>query len=260
MRHSGVGSKVTMTRVLAALMLAAVAAQPAVAQQPVAGQATAVDSRIRIIPYNENRIITLRGHLGYQMLIEFDPAERIENVAIGDSLAWQVTPNRAATMIFLKPIVAGAATNMTVVTTLRRYSFDLRSQEATGPNDPNIIYSVRFTYPDVQAPPVPPPPPPPQPLNLDYTTQGSDRFGRVRVFDDGAMTYFQFSENIDTPAIFVIGERGEEELANVQMRSPYVVVDRVARGFVLRSGRYRMRITNEGFGRAASPEAQGTTP
>lgn len=248
-----------MVRVLAALALAAIAVQPAAAQQPAPTQLAAVDSRIRIIPYNENRIVTLRGHLGYQMLIEFDPAERIENVAIGDSLAWQVTPNRAATMIFLKPMVVGAATNMTVVTTLRRYSFDLRSQEATGPNDPNIIYSVRFTYPDARAPAVPLPPPPPQPVNLDYTAQGSDRFGRVRVFDDGAMTYFQFPENAETPAIFVIGEQGEEELANTQMRAPYVVVDRIARGFVLRSGRYHMRVTNERFDVAAS-QPQGTTP
>lgn len=247
-----------MSRVLAGIIAAVAAVGPAAAQQIDRHPSQAADARIRTIPYSDDRIVQLRGHLGYQILIEFDPAERIENVAIGDSLAWQVTPNRAATMLFLKPVVADTATNMTVVTSLRRYSFDLRSQEASGPNDPSIIYTVRFTYPDTRAPQIEAPvsPPAPQPVNLDYTTRGSARFGRVRVFDDGEMTYFQFEESIDTPAIFVVSERGGEELANTQMRPPYVVIDRVAREFVLRSGRNRLRVTNEGYGRIAS--AQGS--
>jgi type IV secretion system protein VirB9 len=202
---------------LAALTVTGVAADPACAQLGTGAQGQLqgerVDSRIRTIAYSENSIVSLRGHLGYQMLIEFDPAERIENVAIGDSLAWQVTPNRAATMLFLKPVVAGAATNMTVVTTLRRYAFELRALEASGPSDPSIIFALRFSYPDTRAPVVEAPQPvTPQAINLNYTLRGSNRFGAVRVFDDGEMTYFQFPDNVETPAIFVLGESGEEEL------------------------------------------------
>jgi type IV secretion system protein VirB9 len=211
------------------------------------------DPRIRIVGYQENQIIALRGHLGYQMLVEFDPAERIENVAIGDSLGWQVTPNRAATLLFLKPITRGAATNMTVVTTLRRYSFELTAREATGPSDPNIIYTVRFAYP---APPAPAPavvaPAPTGPtladLNLAYSVKGGGlRAPKVHVFDDGKATYFQFAETADAPAIFIIGADGEEELVNSQWRGAYMVIDQVAPEFVLRIGRQQVRVKNEAW-------------
>jgi type IV secretion system protein VirB9 len=257
-----------MKRACAAALIACLATAPAAAQQVASLERLdggEVDARIRIIPYSADSIVSLRGHLGYQMLIEFDPGERIENVAIGDSIAWQVTPNRAATMLFVKPIIDGAATNMTVVTTLRRYSFDLRAHEPRGPNDPNIIYSVRFTYPDARAAEPAPPPQPvmPQAINVDYSVRGTERFGDVHIFDDGLVTYFQFSEGVEVPAIFVLNDRNEEELVNTQARPPFVVVDHVARAFVLRSGRHRLRVSNEAFGRTASiapAEAQGSQP
>jgi type IV secretion system protein VirB9 len=258
-----------MMRACAAALAVCAITAPATAQQQLASAQRqddgAVDARIRIIPYSADSIVSLRGHLGYQMLIEFDPGERIENVAIGDSVAWQVTPNRAATMLFVKPIVAGAATNMTVVTTLRRYAFDLRAHEPTGPNDPTIVYSVRFTYPDMRAAEPEPPPQPaaPQAINVNYSVRGTERFGDVHVFDDGAMTYFQFPREVEVPAIFVVNERNEEELVNTQARPPFVVVDHVARQFVLRSGRHRLRVRNESFGQTAAlapAEAQGSQP
>lgn len=246
-----------MKRALATLAIACMAspvqAQPSQGAPQLEAQREPADARIRVIAFSEDRIVSLRAHLGYQIMIEFDPAERIEDVAIGDSLAWQVTPNHAATLLFVKPVVAGAATNMTVVTTLRRYAFDLRAREATGPSDPSIIYAVRFSYPDAGSrEPAPARPSLPQTLNLNYTFRGSDRFGAVRVFDDGQATYFQFPEDVEMPAIFALGENGEEELVNAQVRPPYVVVDHLARGFVLRSGRHRLRVRNEAYGRAAA--------
>ena len=257
-----------MRRFLATLMLTVVASASglpsnAVAQDGAARpQSEPIDPRIRVLEYDANSIVSLRGHLGYQMLIEFDPNERIENVAIGDSISWQVTPNRAATMLFLKPISTDAATNMTVVTSLRRYSFELRASEARGPSDPNIIYTLRFHYPDASdSEPAPQPEPQPrniepQALNLDYSTRGTDRFGDVRVFDDGQQTYFLIQPNAETPAVFLIGQDGEEELVNFQTRPPYIVVSHVAERYVLRSGRHRLRIRNEAYeqsGVAASP-------
>lgn len=242
----------------AATAPAAASARPAPAER--------MDPRIRVLEFSPNQIYSIRGHLGYQMLIEFDPAERIENVAIGDSLAWQVTPNRAATMLFLKPVVAGAATNMTVITTLRRYSFDLRSLEPTGPSDQAIIYAVRFRYP--AAPMLAPPPrvevkpAPPQPLNSRYIVRGSRRFDGVRIFDDGAKTYFHFPADLESPAVFILGEGDEEGLVDTYSRPPFVVVDHLARGFVLRAGRQKARVMNEAFAPTPSitPAAQGQTP
>src|SRR5689334_17584434 len=106
---------------------------------------SARDPRLRIIQYQPDQVVPIEGHLGYQMMLEFGARERIENVSIGDSLGWQVTPNRAATLIFLKPIAPHAATNMTVVTNLRSYAFSLRvGGPVRGPDDPRIVYSLRF--------------------------------------------------------------------------------------------------------------------
>lgn len=237
------------------LMAATLAFAQGVTPEPSRG-----DPRIRIVPWSENQVVRLRGHLGYQMLVEFDPNERIENVAIGDSLGWQVTPNRAATLLFVKPIARGAATNMSVITNLRRYSFELSAREATGPSDPNIIYTVRFSYP--------PPPPRAAPttaemsgpapanigdLNLAYSTRGGRGMPPVRVFDDGVATYFQFAEAADAAAVFVIGADGKEELVNAQWRGPYFVVDQIAKDFVLRIGRASVKVRNDGWRAPATP-------
>jgi type IV secretion system protein VirB9 len=223
----------------------------------------AVDSRIRTITYDPGRIVTLRGYLGYQMMISFDPDERIENVSIGDSMAWQVTPNRRATLLFLKPVEPNAATNMTVVTTLRRYAFELRASEASGPTDPNIVYELRFKYLD-KTPPAPPAPAakeeeePARDLNFSYKVKGSKGMTPTRVFDDGRFTYFEFPQGLDSPAIFVIGPTGQEELVNNQVRGRYDVVDVVAKQFVLRYGKGKTMVTNDGYrmpGFAARPGA-----
>ncbi|MEZ5955697.1 MAG: TrbG/VirB9 family P-type conjugative transfer protein [Hyphomonadaceae bacterium] len=190
------------------------------------------DPRLRVLPYEEGQVISLDGHLGYQMMIEFDPQERIENVSIGDSLAWQVTPNQAATLLFVKPVLAHAATNMTVVTTRRRYAFALRARETAAPDDQRIIYGLRFTYADEPDAPVTAP----ASLNFDYESSGAQALAPLRVFDDGRSTYFQLREGGEVPAIFAIGRDGGEELVNSQIQGDTVVVDRIADGFVLRHG------------------------
>lgn len=192
------------------------------------------DPRLRVAPYEEGQVISLDGHLGYQMMIEFDPQERIENVSIGDSLAWQVTPNRAATLLFVKPVVAHAVTNMTVVTTRRRYAFALRAREAFAPDDARIIYGLRFTYADEEAMSEAAAP---AAFNFGYAWSGSAALAPVRVFDDGRFTYFELRDGGEIPAIFALDSQGGEELVNSQIRGDFTVVDQVADAFMLRHGR-----------------------
>lgn len=211
------------------------------------------DPRLRVLAYEEGRVIALDGHLGYQMMIEFDPGERIENVSIGDSLAWQVTPNRAATLLFIKPVVEHAVTNMTVVTTRRRYAFALRAREALAPEDPRITYGLRFTYAED---PVVSSEAAPATFNFDYLSSGSQRLAPVRIFDDGRFTYFQLREGAEIPAIFALAEEGDEELVNSQMQGDVVVVDLVADGFVLRYGSDATIVRRSDAPLAAEPAAQ----
>jgi type IV secretion system protein VirB9 len=234
---------------LAAICLIGAASAHAQATVP---QPSDGDPRIRVVTYAPNQVIGLRGHLGYQMTIEFDPAERIENVSIGDSLGWQVTPNRKATLLFLKPVEKGAATNMTVITTARSYAFELTSREAASATDPSIIYMVRFRYPasapiEVAPPPPPPPPPPPEILNFAYSMKGARGLRPSRVFDNGVSTFFEFPPAMETPAILMIGPTGKEELANLQSRGKFMVVDAIGPAFVLRYGNQRLEVKNDSY-------------
>ena len=233
-----------MTRLPALAAALALLATPALAVVPHPGGG---DPRIHVVEYNPGDVVELRVALGYQLAVEFDPAEKIENVAIGDSLGWQVTPNRRANLLFLKPMSRRPATNMTVVTNLRRYNFELsQTPRAAARNAP---FSVRFLY----APPVvayitpPPPPPPPVERNAAYSYDGSSKTLPAKVFDDGQDTYFSFRESEDLPAIFAVDPDGGEAVVNTRQRDGYIVVDRVARGFVLRRGSEITRIYNDGF-------------
>lgn len=242
---------------LAAIAFAiACIASSAGAQTAPPPEAPAHDQRLRVFDYDPNQIVPLRGHLGYQMMIEFGPDERIENVSIGDSMSWQITPNHAATLLFVKPMARAAATNMNVVTTRRLYSFELRAGEARGPSDPSIIYRVSFRYPPAPAVEANAAPAPAPAYNFHYSFSGDRALAPLRAFDDGRSTYFQFARNRDTPAIFVLDD-GREEVANAQQRGDFLVVDRLASDFALRYGRQRTVVHNDA---AAADSELSTLP
>jgi type IV secretion system protein VirB9 len=247
--------------VFAALALAAghaAIAPVSMAQTPTRPVPGPGDPRIKEFMYDPNAIVAIRGQLGYELTIEFGSDERIENVSIGDSLAWQVTPNRKATLLFLKPMTKGAPTSMTVVTTARIYSFLLTAIESRNANDPDTLLRLRFLYPEparAELPPAPPPPPPPKPedFNFDYGLSGSKNLHPVRVFDDGSVTYFQFDSRNAAPAVFVIGEDGKEEMANTRVQGEYTIADFTAETFILRYGKTQAEVRNKAWNKRPRP-------
>jgi type IV secretory pathway VirB9-like protein len=133
------------------------------------------DPRLVTVVYDAARIVRIHGRPGVQATIAFADDEKIENVAVGDSDKWQITPNKRANLLFARPLDPAAATNMTVVTDKRTYLFDLVASLKDRP-----VYMLTFTYRDrVPVPPsepdsaaAPPPvlaaipqavPPPPAP-------------------------------------------------------------------------------------------------
>jgi type IV secretion system protein VirB9 len=102
--------------------------------------ASAQDDRLQTLVYDENTVVRIDGRVKVQTTIKFAPDEMIENVAIGDSAAWQVQPNKAQTILFIKPLEPAARTNMTVVTDKRTYLFDL----VASPRSP-ALYVLQFT-------------------------------------------------------------------------------------------------------------------
>ena len=203
-----------------------------------------VDPHIQSILYVPDEVVQLRGALGWQILLEFGPDERIENVSIGDALAWQVTPNKRARNLFLKPLIKGASTNMTVVTDRRRYAFSL----FTGPRSSTTPWVVRFQYlPEiVEAIDEPLPLPPPQrPLNFAYRRAGDPALLPARVWDDGLMTYFEFAEHQPFPAIFANGPGKDESLVNSLTSGRMMIVQQTSGRFTLRTGKQVATVTYE---------------
>jgi type IV secretion system protein VirB9 len=201
------------------------------AQLPIPGQR---DPHIQTVLHDNDQVVQLVGALGWQITVEFGPDERIETVSIGDALAWQVTPNKRARNIFLKPLIKGAATNMTVITDRRRYVFALE----TGARQATTPWVVRFEYPKsvvvaLAEPPLPPPPV----LNFAYDRKGAAHLLPLRVWDNGTVTFFEFPEATPVPAIFAGGPGKDESLVNSATRGRVTIVQQTAPRFTLRSGK-----------------------
>jgi len=199
-----------------------------------------IDPHIQSVLYDPDEVVQLQGALGWQIMLEFAPDERIENVSIGDALAWQVTPNKRARNLFLKPLIRNAATNMTVVTDRRRYAFSLETTARLR----TTPWVVRFEYPqEIVAAIEEPLPPPPRPLNHAYTLDGDAALLPSRVWDDGLMTYFEFSPDKPIPAIFAGGPGKDEALVNSSARGRVMIVQQTSGRFTLRTGKQEATVT-----------------
>lgn len=208
------------------------------------------DPRVSIRDYVENQVITFGARPNYQSTIQFGDDERIENIAVGESGAWQITPNRRANLLFVKPTTAKApVTNMTVVTDRHTYLFELRSSAAARP-----LYLLRFAYaPDpVAAPPLPkaqeaslfatvqatPTPGRLSKLNFAWTVKGAKTLMPERIFDDGHAVYLSWAPGRALPAILALAPDGKTEgPINYAADGEYLVVDGFHRQLILRAGK-----------------------
>ncbi len=256
LRLACAGKQKTMIRaaLLAASLLLTVHAGSGWAQASGVPAPGPGDPRIKEFYYDRDAVVRIDGQIGYEMMIEFNPAERIENVSIGDALAWQVTPNRKATLLFLKPMAVSRPTSMTVVTSDRVYSFLLSaSKDKATPAEQ--MFRLRFLYlPNPEPAPVavaaaaPPPV-----LNRSYKASGSQRFVPVSVFDDGVSTYFQFDPAKGTPSISFIAPDGGEEAANTRIAGDYTVIDLTAETFFIRYGKAKTELRNTTWAQRPKP-------
>jgi type IV secretion system protein VirB9 len=220
------------------------------------------DARIRTLMYDPDRVVLLNAYLGFQTMIQFGADERIENVAIGNGEDWQITPNKGASLLFIKPLEHASRTNMTVVTDRRSYLFELAANPAASVSSSRMTYVLKFAYPPepavaVRAPP--PPPPPPEQRNRAYTYTGSRTLLPSLVFDDGKFTYFKWPESESTPAVFLLAKDGAESLADYSYRDGYQVVEQTAPRFRLRDGKQVTTVINEGW-RDPNPGAEAPRP
>jgi type IV secretion system protein VirB9 len=214
-----------------------------------------VDHRVRSITYRPDEVYKLTLHYRYQTSIEFEKDEEIKTISMGDSTAWAMNPS--GSRLFLKPIAQDATTNVTLITNKRTYLFELHARETDNIDDPEMVFILRFAYPDsgsdaqsyskfLDTVPDPDSPENKGKYNFDYTISGTDETAPIRIFDDGEFTFFQFKDkNAEVPAFFWVDEGNNESLINYRTRGDYIVVERVTDRFTLRHGNYIVCVFNE---------------
>lgn len=225
----------------------------------VASPAGASDPRMVERMYDEATIVRVEGQTKIAATIQFGDDEAIENVAVGDSNAWQVTPNKRANLLFVKPLSPTAKTNMTVVTNRHTYLFDLVASPKAKP-----LYILKFTYPEpeiddtqlaaaetpnsveTQAASDPYAVVDPAALNFAWESKGDRALLPAATYDDGSATFLRWPADRPVPAILIKDKKGMEGPVNFTTRGDTIVVDGVPREIVLRSGKDSATLTNTG--------------
>jgi type IV secretion system protein VirB9 len=215
-----------------------------------------VDTRIRVAAYDSNEVYALRGFVGYQIDLEFEPGEVFVGLGAGDIEGLSFVGQESH--LFLKPKAAKVATNLTVLTSRRPYHFDYAAQSRPPTADDDVIYALRFTYAesavkiasdaaakrldtrlnDASTT---------RPRNIDYWYCGESSIRPMAASDDGVHTRLTFSANVDLPAIFVRNEDDSESLLNFSFDAGDVIIHRVAQRFILRRGRLTGCVVNRGY-------------
>ena len=225
------------------------------------------DSRIRVAAYDADEVYRLVGFVGYQIDLEFEPGETYAGIGGGDleGLTFGAHENH----LLLKPKAVNVGTNLTVFTNRRHYHFEYSaSDRKPNPVRDEVIYAVRFSYPDSVPRTTGPTP---QELidadfqaashrarNIDYWFCGHETLRPTAASDDGVHTRLTFGAKADLPAIFVRNDDGTESLLNFSMQDGDVILHRVARQFVLRRGRLTGCIVNKGFSGGGERLESGT--
>ncbi len=235
------------------LLFAALAALPSLAL----AQTYEPDSRLRTIDYDPAAVVRLEGCQNFQTMITLAPDEHVENVGVGDSAAWQVTPNKRGNLLFVKAIAPKGYTNMSVVSDKRSYSFELRTASEADCSHGRVTYELRFRYPPAPSagtpvnPSSPPDPnaflPVPEKRNAAYTFSGAADLVPIRIFDDGISTYMKWAAGVSTPAVYALNSDNTESIVNYASRGDYFVVEQVAPGFVLRRGDLKTVLYNDTY-------------
>lgn len=228
--------------------------------------ALTTDSRIRTLVYNDNEVFQLKFHYGFQSFIEFAPDEDIEIISLGESYPWKITP--IGKRLFIRPIQVDVTTNMTVITTKRIYQFEITGLAYDDRANEDLIYSVKFFYPDegIKNPQMPAKDNNSVSvdtisvsdgfaltniergdiINFNYTMAGDAKnIIPIKVFDDGKITYFQFpNNNLVIPDFSLVDIYGNETPVNYYIDGDYVAINAVGIQFALRNGNELLCVFN----------------
>ena len=210
------------------------------------------DKRILFVNYEDNNVVPIHGKTFTATQVVFGTDEVVLDIEGGDTTGWMVTHKpELANIVFIKPTMLGSNTNMTVVTNKHSYYFHLNSNNRLRDTSEAPPFAIRFAYPQERKQEsrtrtsealraqkeLINPAKNPEAYNWDYRFSGSNQLTPLHVFDDGTFTYFELAPNQATPAIFAVDDReGKEAVVNIRRSGNYLIVQRLAPQFSLRSG------------------------
>lgn len=254
--------------------------------------ASATDTRVRFVDYDETQVYRLNGVFRAATHIIFGAGEEIASVALGDTVSWEVAP--AGNTLFVKPREAAGPTNLIVITRrgneARTYTFELSVRQGSIAAGTDAVFQLRFRYPRDDA------------LaarqrtardalltaarveagavrlaldaavleggrNLDYAVAGSRDLLPSEVTDNAQFTVMRFPRNQALPAIFTVNPDGSEAIVPFDVRDDFVVIHQVAGEFRLRRGKALACVWNNAIdpygrdlsGGTASPDVERIT-
>ncbi|MBV9575093.1 MAG: TrbG/VirB9 family P-type conjugative transfer protein, partial [Gammaproteobacteria bacterium] len=173
---------------------------------------------------------------------------------LGDASSWDIQTSRNHLFIKAKKLDAGG--NLTVTTNKYTYHFVLSVSGASLDSRDQTL-SLNFTYPnhgdnerklalelinvpaDICQDK--------SKYNLQYSYTGNREQAPIRACDDGLFTYLKFRKQIDLPAVFMVLPDRREEVVNYRMENGYLVIERIAKAFTLRSGNTVTSVYNDKY-------------
>ncbi|WP_332065131.1 P-type conjugative transfer protein VirB9 [Bartonella sp. CB189] len=223
------------------------------------------DHRIRYVNYNVADVVQIETVLGVATHIILEEGERYITHAFGDSDAYAFA--HKGRHIFIKPKAELANTNLIVVTDKRSYKFRLQFRNDRA----GSTYELAFLYPDSNI----------QKskdenqqaaiehsfrknmngYNLNYTMSGHKDIAPINAWDNGRITYFKFSANVDMPSIYLVDAEGNENLIPrtvVGNSNNIIAVHKVNPKWIVRLGRRALAIFNESYDPNGIPNTTGT--
>lgn len=213
-------------------LLASLAGVPCFAE--TAPKSGSHDIRVTYATYQEGQVYRITTRLRNVTLVELGDGEKIQSIAIGDLESFKIDKLERSNLFIVKPVVAGATTNLTVETQRNIYFLQVTESAKGSPN-----YSVKFTVPGSSRSTLPGTDIPPSlPMTYKVMKKGNrlPSFAPVSISDDGRKTTFVIPAGAPIPVIFRADAKGREYSVNSTMRGTMITVSSRSERWVLRYG------------------------
>jgi type IV secretion system protein VirB9 len=191
------------------------------------------DRRVTYATFVEGQVYAITTRLRTVTLIELGDGEKIQSVAIGDLESFKIDRLEGQNLFILKPVIAGASTNVTVETNQHIYFFFVTETSRGTPN-----FSVKFTVSGSRTAATAGSE---TPASLPMTYKILKRrvlpeFTPIGISDDGRKTYFDIPLGAAMPTVFRADAEGREYSVNAAVKGTRITVSTRSARWVLRYG------------------------